>query len=164
MDGERVSVNAADATRKAILEALAAKGLLDVVSAQSLDQRIDFDARSLTLGELLHRLLRQHSFVYLRQPGIDRLWILAASDARPAAGWRTPTTAVHRHVRFELTDPDPEVRMEAVLAASELSTATAVQLLVPAVRDPAPAVREAAEAILDDIGATEYLPEIRLTE
>ena len=163
VDDEHVSVVAAGATRKAILEALAAKGMLDVVSVHSLDQRIDFEAGPFTLGEILQRLLRQHSYMYVQQPGTDRLWVLAAGDPR-GKEWQAISDDLSHQVRLNLTDSDPEVRVEAVLAASELATATAVQLLVPAVHDPAPAVREAAEAVLDDLGATEYLPANRLTE
>lgn len=163
VDDERVRVVAAGATRKAILEALAAQGMLDVVSAQSLDQRIDFDGGPMTLGELLQRLLRQHSYMYVRQPGTDRLWILAAGDAR-ATGWQATSNDSSHQVRLDLTDSDPEVRMEAVLTAADLTPATATQLLVPVTFDPAPAVREAAEAVLEDLGATEYLLADRLTE
>lgn len=159
-----IEVRATAASRREILHALAAEGLLDVAAAQSLDQRIDFDIVSPSLGDLLQRLLRQHSYVYIQQPGIDRLLILAKGHEQSAARWRATAREAPTVVHLELTDPDPEVRLEAVLATADLATSTAVQLLVPSIHDPAPAVRDAAEAVLEDLGATDYLGADRLSE
>ena len=152
--GERVSVIAVGASRREILEAIAAEGLLDIVSAETLNGRIDFDAGPLTLGDLLQRLLRQNSYMYVQQPGIDRLWVLRAGDARAGGGQATPDESSVQ-VRLDLTDSDPEVRMEAVLAAADFAPAVAVQLLAPAAFDPVPAVREAAETVLEGLAATD---------
>ena len=164
VDDRTVSVIASDVSRREILEALAARGLLVVVSAEALEQRIDFERGPGALRDLVRHLLRHDSYMYVEQPGIDQVWVFARSNARPGPGWHTGHAAVPRHITLELTDPDPEVRMDAVLAASELAPAAAVPLLLPAMQDPEPAVSDAAEAILEDLGATDYLPDTRHME
>lgn len=164
VNDQRVSVKASAVSRREILEALATEGLVDIVSAETLDQRVDFDAGPLALGELLRRLLRQHSYMYVRQSGTDRLWILASSDTPPGAGWQAAPYDVALRVRFELTDPDPEVRLEAVLYAADLPPSDAMQLLASAIYDPEPSVRDAAEAVLESLDATDYPPGTRPRE
>lgn len=164
MDDRSVRLIASDASRREILEALTAQGLLVVVSAEALDRRIDFEAGPVALGELLRRLLRHDSYMHIEQPGIDQVWVFARSDSRPGSGWRTSYVDVPPQITLDLTDPDPEVRIDAVLAAAEFAPVSAVPLLLPTMQDPVPAVRDAAEAVLEDLGATDYLPADRLTE
>lgn len=164
VDDRTVSVAATDAPQSAILEALAAHGLIVVVSAAALDQRVDVAAGPVALGDLVRRLLRHHSYLYVEQPGVDQVWVFAKRDSRQRPGWRTSHGDDTRQVALELTDPDPEVRIEAVLAAAESEPAAAIPLLLPAILDPAPAVRDAAQAVLEDLGATDYLPADRLTK
>lgn len=164
LEEQAVTVVASDASRRDILEALAARGLLVVVSAEALEQRIDFEAGPLAPGDLVRRLLRRDSYMYVERPGIDQVWVFATSDAAPRSGWRTERGGIPRQVALELTDPDPQVRIDAVLAAADLEPVVAVPLLLPAMQDPVSGVREAAEAVLEDLGATDYLPADRLTE
>lgn len=163
-DDHAVGVIASDASRREILEALAAQGLLVVVSAEALDQRVDFEAGPLAPGDLVRRLLRHDSYMYVEQPGIDQVWVFAKGAAQPGTGWRASHVAVPGQLTLDLTDPDPDVRVDAVLAAAELAPASVYPLLLPATQDPAPDVREAAEAVLEDIGATDYRFADRLTE
>ncbi len=164
VDDRTVSVTASDAPRGAVLEALAARGLIVVVSAEALDQRVDLETGPVALGELVRLLLRHDSYMYVERPGIDQVWVFAKSDARLGSGWRTSDVDVPRPVTLALTDPDPEVRIEAVLAAADLDPAILLPLLLPATQDHEPAVRDAAEAVLEDVGATDYLQADRLTE
>lgn len=164
IDDRTVRVIASDASRREILEALAARGLLVVVSAEALEQRIDFDVGPAAPGDLVRRLLRHDSYMYVERPGVDQVWVFAKSGSRPHSGWHTGDAAVARQIALELTDPDREVRIDAVLAAADLAAAAAVPMLLPAMQDPAPAVRDAAEAVLEDFGATDYLVADRLTE
>ena len=154
---QALQVRIFDAPLHDVLRTLAEYGLLDVVTAPVLDDRIDLDANAISLSTLLRRLLRQYSYVICETASINELWILPDSDEIGATTWRIDTRAVN--LRLRLTDPDPGIREEAVLALSDVEPGLAFDLAMSASNDPDVSVREASAAILEDIAATDFVLE-----
>lgn len=161
---ESLSVSIADMPLRRVLEALARRGFVEVMATPALDERVDLHADATSLQVLLHRLLRRYSYIHLEKPGIDQLWVLPEAGTTSSVAWRAGAEVELARLRLDLTDPDPAVREDAVLALSDLSPGITIDLVVPAISDPVEAVREAAEAVLEDIGATDYVDVDRLME
>jgi hypothetical protein len=154
-----VSVTAVAAPLWSVLGAMAGEGLIEVSAFDSLEQRIDVTAGPVPVDDLLRRLLRHHSYLYVEAPGSDRLWVLSPGDGWPEVKWAATSGEGERlgRIHVDLSDPDPDIREEAVLATAELDPGLAVNLLLPALHDRAPGVREAAAAVLDDMGESVHL-------
>ena len=161
---EQVAVAAADVSLRAVLEALAVEGIVEVTAMDALERRVDVDTDPMPVPLLLHRLLRHNSYVYVETRDTNDLWILPSSNEHDGPAWHAGVRDELDRIKLDLTDLDPETRGEAVLSAADLAPGVATQLLIPVTTDPDPFVREAALAVLDDLGATDYAEEYRLTE
>lgn len=161
---ESLSISIAGKPLRRVLESLERRGFVDVTATPALDERVDLHADAISLQALLHRLLRRYSYIHFEQPGIDRLWVLPEAGTTSSVAWHAGAEFELARLRLDLTDADPDVREDAVLALTDLSPGIAFDLASPAINDPVEAVREAAEVVLEDIGATDYFGVGRLRE
>lgn len=153
---DSLSIAISDKPIRSVLESLAKHGLVDVTSGTTLEDRVDLQADGISLQALLSRLLRQHSYVYVQEAGVDRLWVLPRVGGTPSTTWQADVDDLLAQLRLDLTDASPDVREEAVLSASDLGASVAIDLVLPSASDPDAAVREAALAVLEDLGATGF--------
>ena len=156
-----VSVSAIDATPRTVLNALISEGLLDDSALAVLDEPVTLGA-----GTLVRRALRHESYVLWEQGRSQYLLVFRPVDAAGPVHDRvseSPNMQLDQ-IRRQLTNVDPEIRQWAVLDVVGLDTSLAVDLLAPATLDPDPAVREAAAAVLEDLGATDWVASQRLKE
>ena len=160
----RVAVTAIDAPLRAVLEALADEGMIDVTAMDALERRVDVESDYMRVQEVLRRLLRDYSYVYVDATDVSYLRILPSSGQHDSNMWYAGSRNQLDRIGLELTDSDPEIREEAVLSVADLDPDLAVSLLLPVSVDPDPAVREAAQAVLEDLDATDYAAADRLTE
>jgi HEAT repeat protein len=84
---------------------------------------------------------------------VQSIWILAPAGAVDAesAGWSSGRDAAIDAMVLDLSNPDPDVREEAVLSLGNIGGASVVPFLLQSLADSSADVREAAEAVLDDI-------------
>lgn len=163
-----VTVRAHDAPLHAVIEKLASKGKLQVLTKERLDDPVTVELQSLTLMAALQELLRGFSFVLsdarqttdARQDGRGTLWIFSRVPNESSANVSLNLDMdSHEHARREeqksfdeldaaLTDRDPNTRLDAV---SELGDhvdddeQATTMLASVASRDEHPSVR--AEAL-----------------
>lgn len=154
--GELVAIHAEEEPLHAVLEAVAERCNVEVRSNIAALELVTLDAGPRPLPRLLRTLLRDHSYVL--QYGEDKegarwLWILAPAGARdPGSTW----SAMDDEEAFDelvlaLADPDPEVRLETVLALGDIGGRKVEPFLSQSLDDTSEDVREAARAVLDDV-------------
>ena len=109
----------------------------------------------------LRRVLRDRSYLLLQDAdGTAKVWILspAPDDVRAALGTLRHDGSALQSILQALADPDPLVREEAVLGLVDTRDAAAIDLVSQSLHDDSALVRAAAAAVLDELGATDYLP------
>ncbi|MDX1508242.1 MAG: HEAT repeat domain-containing protein [Woeseiaceae bacterium] len=99
-----------------------------------------------TLRDIVREQLRGQSYMLIETEGQPPRLLLF-----PRAG-AEPMPLEHLRLLVELGDPDPDVRLEAVLELSDTDFPDTPAWLAAALNDPSAEVREAAEAVLDDLG------------
>lgn len=152
-----VAVHARDASLRTVLEAVADSCNLEIRSSTAMRQLVTVDTAPRPLPHLLRSLLRDYSYVLQYGDGggkSQRLWILApAGDGNAHSAW----AAGHYdqsldEIVLDLANPNPEVRIEAVLALGDLGSEEIGPFLSQSLADESGAVREAARAVLEDTG------------
>jgi hypothetical protein len=161
--GNLVAIHAEEVPLRTVLEAVAESCNVEIRSNTSTLELVTVDTGPRPLPTLLRSLLRDHSYVLQYGgdgTGAQWLWILAPAgngDAAPA--WSTgPRGGSLDEFVLALADPDPEVRVEAVLALGDIGSAEVEPFLTQSLADDSDEVREAARAILEDIGMAEAGP------
>lgn len=152
-----VAIRAEEEPLRTVLEAVAERCDLEIRSNTSTLEPVTVDTGPRPLPQLLKSLLREHSYVlqYSNDGASARsLWILAPAgngDAKPA--WAAgPRDHSFDDLVLALADPDPEVRVEAVLALGDIGSMEVEPFLIQSLTDASDEVREAAGAVLEDIG------------
>ena len=154
VDGDRIAVTASEVPLRDVLEAIADNCGFEVRFAGDLTRRVTLDSRPMPVEELLRRVLRDESYLLLKSDAdnVRTVWILPGSDgvpgSLPALGDRE--LALDRAIA-RMSDPDAEVREEAVLSLGDIGGEVVVPLLTQALADNAAGVREAAAALLEDM-------------
>ncbi|HEX9851358.1 MAG TPA: HEAT repeat domain-containing protein [Woeseiaceae bacterium] len=156
VDGDQVAVTASDVPLRQVLEAIAYNCGLDVRSASALTRRVTLHGIPMPMEELLRRVLRDESYMLLRSDAgkVRSLWIFQ-SDSGGSGSTHVPND---RELMLDraitrMSDPDAEVREEAVLSLGDIGGEDVVPLLTQALTDNAAGVREAAAALLEDMRA-----------
>lgn len=97
------------------------------------------------LRDIVREELRGQSYLLIETEGeAPRLLLFPRAGAEPM-----PLEQLQLLV--ELGDPDPDVRIEAVLKLSDADIPDTDAWLAAALNDPSAEVREAAEAVIDDL-------------
>lgn len=155
VNGDLVAVTASDVPLREVLEAIADECGLELRSSSALARRVTLHGKPMPVEQLLRRLLRDESYLLLRREAdkMQSLWIFTSGD-----GGSEATQAVSdREIALDraitgMSDPDAEVREEAVLSLGAIRGHDVVPLLTQALADDAAGVREAAAALLEDMG------------
>jgi len=158
--GNLVAIHAEEVPLRTVLEAVAERCNVEIRSNTSTLELVTVDTGPRPLPNLLRSLLRDHSYVLQYGgdgTGAQWLWILGPAgngDATPAwsAGRRDRSLD---ELVLALADPDPEIRVEAVLALGDIGSAEVEPFLAQSVADDSDEVREAVQAVLEDIGIAE---------
>ena len=159
-----VAIRAEGEPLRTVLEAVAETCNVEIRSNTSMRQLVTVDTSPRPLPQLLRSLLRDHSYV-LRYggdgPGAQWLWILApAGNGDSNRAWSAgPREHSLDEFVLALADPDPEVRMEAVLALGDVGSTEVEPFLTQSLTDESDEVRAAARAILEDISASASGPQ-----
>ena len=151
-----ISVRATDTSMRDVLDAVGKNCDIEIRSNAAMEQRVTVDTGLRRVPELLHSLLRDHSYILQYSgSGADggSLWILApAAESDKQPGWSTGGSDPSLDaVVLDLSDPDPEVREEAVLTLGDIGGAQVLPFLTQSLADRSGDVREAARALLDDL-------------
>ncbi|HSD70169.1 MAG TPA: HEAT repeat domain-containing protein [Woeseiaceae bacterium] len=155
VDGDLVAVTASEAPLREVLEEIAGQCGLQLHSSNALARRVTLHGNPMPVEELLRRLLREESYLLLGSEADDlrRLWIFSGGDGE---GELVVVPDDRRlaldHAIAAMSDPDAEVREEAVLSLGDIEGADVAPLLTQALADDATSVREAAAALLEDMG------------
>jgi HEAT repeat protein len=153
---DQVSFRATDAPLGTVLAAIGEECEIDIRSEAALDEPVTVTLGPMPLAAALRRLLRDHSYILqsdLAGGEVQSIWILAPAGAVDAesAGWSSGRDAAIDAMVLDLSNPDPDVREEAVLSLGNIGGASVVPFLLQSLADSSADVREAAEAVLDDI-------------
>lgn len=154
VDGDQVAVTASEAPLREVLEAIADYCGLEVRFASALTQPVTLHGSPMPIEELLRRVLSDESYLLLKSDAdnVRSIWIFPSSDgvseSTHARGDRE--LALDRAIAG-MSDPDPEVREEAVLSLGDIGGVDVVPLLTQALSDNEAGVREAAAALLEDM-------------
>ncbi len=169
-----VSIKAANASIRSVLEELSRQSNLAVVSRDALDELVTVDIEEPTLAEAIRRLLRQKSFM-LHQPSYatgtefpgnsaySRLWILSgeSNDSQPT--WTTQAKSRPSPVNdselidyqiLALSDNSGD-REDAMVGFGDVGSSSVVEYLQYGLSDPDEGVREAAIESLAELGGAE---------
>jgi hypothetical protein len=154
VDGDQVAVTASDVPLREVLEELADECGLDFRSSSALAQRVTLHGGAMSIEKLLRSVLRDESYLLLRSDaGIAQsLWIFA----NDSGGSEATQTVSEREIALDraivaMSDPDAEIREEAVLSLGDIGGHDVVPILTQALADDAAGVREAAAALLEDM-------------
>jgi HEAT repeat protein len=154
VDGDQVAVTATEVPLRQVLEAIADDCGLEVRSASALTRPVTLHGRPMSIEELLRRVLSDESYLLLKSDAdnVRSVWIFPSSDG--ASG----STHAHGDRKLALdraiagmSDPDAEVREEAVLSLGDIGGEDVVPFLTQALSDNAAGVREAAAALIEDM-------------
>ncbi len=150
-DRQPVHVAATRAPLAAVIDDIATRCSIEVVSNADLSEPVSFDYSKWSAAETLRRLLRSHSYVLESDANGRplRLRILGSEKTQ-----RLRAIDPLSRIRLDITDTDPDVRIDAVLALVELdaSRRDELSLLLETARlDSNASVRQAAAAVLDEL-------------
>jgi HEAT repeat protein len=154
VDGDQVTVTASDVPLREVLEAIADECGLEFRSATALARPVTLHGSPMPIEKLLRSILRDESYLLLRSDaGIAQsLWIFASGGG----GLEATQVPNDRELALDraimgMSDPDAEVREEAVLSLGDIGGHDVVPLLTQALADDAAGVRAAAAALLEDM-------------
>lgn len=154
VDGDLVAVTAFEMPLQEVLEAIASECGLEIRSERALGRRVTLHGDPMPVQELLRRLLRDESYLLLSSDADARhsIWILTEGGGESDS----PEDRSDRDLTLDraivgLSDPDADVREEAVLSLGDIRGAHVTPLLTQALTDNDAAVREAAAALLEDM-------------
>jgi type II secretory pathway component GspD/PulD (secretin) len=154
VDGNQVAVTAYEVPLREVLDAIADNCGLEVRSASALTRRVTLDGNPMPVEQLLQRMLRDESYLLLTSDAdnVRSLWIFQSggggSESTQAVSVRE--IALDRAIT-DMSDPDAQVREDAVLSLGDIGGEDVVPLLTQALTDNAAGVREAAAALLEDM-------------
>jgi HEAT repeat protein len=101
------------------------------------------------LGDTVHRLFRHQSYILVEMPTEPaRLLLLSTESNSESLSFED---AVLRQVLVDLSDIDPDVREDAVLALADIDAEGAFDILAAALADPSSQVRDTAAAVIEVI-------------
>lgn len=156
VDGDQVTVTASEVPLREVLEAIADDCGLEVRFASALTRRVTLHGSPMPVEELLRRVLRDESYILMRSDAgkVRSLWILqgGSGGSGPTHALNDRELALDRAI-MRMSDPDAEVREEAVLSLGDIGGVDVVPLLTQALSDNGAGVREAAAALLEDMNA-----------
>ena len=180
IDGDKVTVQAHEASLRSIVEEIANRSGLVLVMQDPLDERVDVDVQALPLSEALRRILREHSFALQRldtvaagRARVGTLWVLsegsepAESPVNLRAGQTRNLDALDKDkalatLGIALADSDANTRLDAVSALADVKSDQAAALLADAaLHDAASSVRAEAVHALGAIGDDGRSPLLR---
>ena len=148
-DRQPLHVAATRAPLAAVIDDIATRCSIEVVSNADLSETVSIDYSQWSAAETLRRVLRSHSYVL--QSDAEgrplRLRILGSEKTQPLRA----VDPLSR-IRVDMTDTDPDVRTDAVLTLVELDAGRHDELsllLETASLDSDASVRQAAAAVLD---------------
>jgi hypothetical protein len=158
VDGDQVAVTASEVPLREVLDAIADSCGLEVRSASALTRRVTLHGNPLPMDELLRRVLRDESYLLLEgdTDNVRSLWIFPSGNSGSGS-----TQALNdRELALDLaisgmSDPDADLREDAVLSLGDIGGDDVVPLLTQALTDSAAGVREAAAALLEDMNAAD---------
>jgi hypothetical protein len=176
-----LTVHAREHRLRDLLQAVAHKGDLSIVSYAALDEAVSFAFDRLPLDQGLRRILRRHSFVLeparhadaepsTAPPSRRTLWILPAggdpssghvawiSNAdldEPAEDRRAQLALEISQLQGALASEDAEERQDAIVALGDTEDAAAIPSLRAALTDVDENVRRSAASALGAIGGTD---------
>lgn len=156
--GPLVAIRAEGEALRAVLEVVGESCDLEIRSNVSTLEPVTVDTKPQPLPHLLKNLLREYSYVLqYGGAGARQLWILAPAghtEALPAWSTGSRDTAFD-DLLLALADPDPEVRVEAVLALGDIGGTKTAPFLTQSLNDESEDVRAAASAVLEDMDVAE---------
>lgn len=154
VDGDLVAVTAIEMPLQEVLEAIASECGLEIRSGGVLARRVTLHGDRMPLQELLRRLLRDESYLLLSSDAdaTHSIWILTGDGSES----NTPQVRDDRVLALDraiagLSNPDADVREEAVLSLGDIGGADVAPLLSQALTDNSTSVRDAAAALLEDM-------------
>ncbi len=161
-----------------VLHRFAEDANVEVRSFTSLQGRVTLHAKQRNVDDILHQLLRFHSYIHRTTADGHSVWIL--SGPTTPVNYREPSGPLKNNPLADVThlatednvdlatitqaaiDIDPRVRMEAVVGLGEHGDAASLAWLAQAINDADQRVRIAAVDSLENIGgapATRILAE-----
>lgn len=179
-----VTLNVRGAGVEQTVRELAAQAGFDLVVSGEVRGSVNSSLQAVTLGRAIDELLRDHSFVWLQDPGgfgcRDTLWVYGEGDSGPVARWfhdRRPADVDDRLDLIEslsrtypddaigqlqgmLYDERVEIREAAIRSLAEFDSADAAAVLALALADSDPGVRQdVVDALgdMDNSAAAQYL-------
>lgn len=180
-----LAAHVVDAPMRDVLEAIAAHSDLEIQGLAPLGQRISFHSEPVTLHDLLSRLLRDRSYLLLRDltpARASRLKIFSSGQVSAAERRQTqpdvaavPSVAQREDAVYALADarespdlillaeymhdPSRRVRIAAIVALADDASDAALHILGEALTQSGPAVRKHIVDALADID-TPYATEL----
>ena len=105
------------------------------------------------LGDTIRRLFRHQSYILVETPTEPARLLLLSSESKSES--RSFEDAVLQQVLVDLSDIDPDVREDAVLALADTDAEGAFDILASALSDTSPQVRDTAAAVIEEITDSE---------
>ncbi len=152
VDGDQIAVSASDVPLREVLEELADECGLEFRSSSALVRRVTLHGSPMPIEKLLRSVLRDESYLLLRSDAgtAQSLWIFTSDGGESAA----TQVLSDRELSLDraitgMSDPDAEIREEAVLSLGDIGGDDVVPFLTQALTDNAAGVRKAAAAVLE---------------
>lgn len=144
-----MSIAAEQVPVRDILEAVGRDAGIKIRSQLPLAQRVSLTINGKSIPEVLRRLLRHESYmyVYVPPPGISELWVFADEPDAVATAWTSPglRDEVPLEVAVYNVSDDRATRLAAVTMLATGDNTAAIPTLIAAISDDDAAIR--AEAI-----------------